>query len=71
VERAKKGLPALKANGSFQEWQDTNPRTWLTKAIFPHFPTYGSPFKMMEDFGIKFTAAGENIAMGQQQPEML
>jgi len=21
---------------------------------------------MMEDFGIKFTAAGENIAMGQQ-----
>lgn len=28
-------------------------------------PTYGSPFDMMKQFGISFTAAGENIAYGQ------
>lgn len=26
-------------------------------------PTYGSPFEMMTYFGIKYTAAGENLAM--------
>ena len=25
-------------------------------------PTYGSPFDMMKNFGIKYKAAGENIA---------
>jgi len=32
-------------------------------------PTYGSPFDMMKQFGISFTAAGENIAKGQKTPE--
>ena len=39
------------------------------KLFFPHTsPTYGSPFKMMESFGIRFSAAGENIAYGQRTP---
>jgi uncharacterized YkwD family protein/spore coat assembly protein SafA len=29
-----------------------------------HSPTYGSPFEMMKNFGIKYRYAGENIAMG-------
>ena len=36
------------------------------KNYFSHTsPTYGSPFDMMKNFGIKYMAAGENIAMGQ------
>ena len=32
-------------------------------------PTYGSPFDMMEKFGISYRAAGENIAKGQKTPK--
>ncbi len=31
-------------------------------------PTYGSPFDMLDFFGIEFTYAGENIALGQRTP---
>jgi len=31
-------------------------------------PVYGSPFDMMKQFGISYTAAGENIAKGQRTP---
>ena len=35
------------------------------KKYFNHTsPTYGTPFQMMESYGIKYTAAGENIAAG-------
>jgi uncharacterized protein YkwD len=41
----------------------------VDKGYFSHTsPTYGSPFKMMESFGIRFSAAGENIAMGMRTP---
>ncbi|HOP93758.1 MAG TPA: SafA/ExsA family spore coat assembly protein [Acetivibrio thermocellus] len=67
VERAKKGLPALKANWQLSRVARYKSEDMANKGYFSHTsPTYGSPFKMMEDFGIKFTAAGENIAMGQQ-----
>ena len=40
------------------------------KNYFDHnSPTYGSPFDMMKSFGISYTSAGENIAMGQKTPE--
>lgn len=32
-------------------------------------PVYGSPFDMLRNFGISFTAAGENIAKGQRTAE--
>lgn len=32
-------------------------------------PNYGSPFEMMQTFGVDYRAAGENIAMGQRSPE--
>lgn len=31
-------------------------------------PVYGSPFKMMKDFGISYRSAGENIAKGYATP---
>lgn len=34
-------------------------------------PTFGSPFEMMREFGISFSAAGENIAAGHTSPEMV
>jgi uncharacterized protein YkwD len=41
----------------------------INKNYFSHTsPTYGSPFKMMETFGVKFSSAGENIASGQKTP---
>lgn len=41
----------------------------INKNYFSHTsPTYGSPFNMMESFGLRFSAAGENIAMGQRTP---
>ena len=32
-------------------------------------PTYGSPFQMMRQLGIRYTSAGENIAMGYTSAE--
>jgi len=58
VERAKKGLPALKANWQLSRVARYKSEDMANKGYFSHTsPTYGSPFKMMEDFGIKFTAA--------------
>ena len=42
-------------------------REMIDKNYFSHTsPTYGSPFKMMESFGLRFSAAAENIAYGQR-----
>ncbi|GAE88864.1 SafA/ExsA family spore coat assembly protein [Acetivibrio straminisolvens] len=69
VERAKKGLPALKANWQLSRVARYKSQDMVDKGYFSHTsPTYGSPFRMMENFGIKYTAAGENIAMGQRTP---
>ena len=34
-------------------------------------PNYGSPFDMMQSFGITYSHAGENIAMGYSTPEVV
>jgi len=69
VERAKYGLPALKANWQLSRVARYKSQDMVDKGYFSHTsPTYGSPFKMMEAFGIKFSAAGENIAMGMRTP---
>ncbi|MBO1915365.1 hypothetical protein J4G37_62370, partial [Microvirga sp. 3-52] len=40
-----------------------------SKGYFSHTsPTYGSPFDQMKQFGVSYSAAGENIAMGQRTP---
>ena len=69
-QRANYGLPLLKANWELCRVARYKSQDMINKGYFSHqSPTYGSPFKMMEDFGIRFTAAGENIAYGQRTPE--
>jgi uncharacterized protein, YkwD family len=69
VERSKAGLGALQANWQLSRIARYKSQDMINKNYFSHMsPTYGSPFKMIETFGIRFSAAGENIAMGQRTP---
>ncbi|MFT5873314.1 MAG: putative YkwD family protein [Clostridium sp.] len=65
-ERAKLGLAPLKDNSELSNVARIKSGDMVAKNYFSHTsPTYGSPFDMMKKFGITYTAAGENIAMGQ------
>ena len=65
-ERAKVGLSALKDNWQLARVARYKSEDMRDKNYFSHTsPTYGSPFDMIKNFGIKYMAAGENIAMGQ------
>lgn len=67
AERTKKGLSPLKANWQLSRIARYKSQDMINKNYFSHYsPTYGSPFNMIENFGIRFSAAGENIAMGQK-----
>ncbi len=69
VERAKKGLQALKHNWELSRVARYKSQDFINKNYFDHqSPTYGSPFDMMKQFGIRYMAAGENIAKGQATP---
>jgi len=69
-ERAKAGLPALKSNWELARVARFKSEDMRDKNYFDHnSPTYGSPFDMMKNFGIKYQSAGENIAAGQKTPE--
>lgn len=69
VQRTKAGLQPLTQNWELSRVARYKSQDMIDKGYFSHTsPTYGSPFKMMESFGIRFSAAGENIAMGQQSP---
>lgn len=71
-ERMSRGLTAL-------VWDDTlgyvarlKSQDMINKNYFSHqSPTYGSPFQMMQHFGLKFSAAGENIAYGQSTAQQV
>lgn len=69
AERAKAGLPALTINWQLSRVARYKSQDMIDKKYFAHqSPTYGSPFDMIEAFGIRFTAAAENIAYGQKTP---
>ncbi len=69
VERSKAGLPALKINWQLSRVARYKSADMANKRYFSHnSPTYGSPFQMMENFGLRFSSAGENIAYGQRTP---
>ncbi|WP_064091316.1 CAP domain-containing protein [Rossellomorea aquimaris] len=69
-ERAKQGLPALKVDTELSKVAKEKSRDMQANNYFSHdSPTYGSPFDMMKQFGIQYSSAGENIAMGQPTPE--
>jgi len=69
VERARAGLQALSTNWQLCRVARYKSADMANRGYFSHTsPTYGSPFQMMENFGLRFTAAGENIAYGQRTP---
>lgn len=71
-ERAKRGLQTLSKNWQLARVARTKSQDMATKNYFSHqSPTYGSPFTMMQNFGLRFSAAGENIAMGQNTPQQV
>jgi len=66
VQRSRNGLAPLVANANLSRIARLKSQDMINKRYFSHYsPTYGSPFEMMQAFGIKFYSAGENIAMGQ------
>lgn len=67
VQRSQAGLQTLTQNWQLSRVARYKSQDFIDKNYFSHTsPTYGSPFTMMQNFGISFTAAGENIASGQQ-----
>jgi uncharacterized YkwD family protein/spore coat assembly protein SafA len=69
-ERAKAGLRPLTSNGALSAMAMDKAKDMYTNHYFDHTsPTYGSPFNMMTSYGIKYSYAGENIAMGQRTPQ--
>jgi uncharacterized YkwD family protein len=66
AERAKQGLQPLIADLDLSKVARIKSQDMVDKNYFSHqSPTYGSPFDMMKQFGIVYTAAGENIACNQ------
>lgn len=70
IERSRQGLQLLTENWQLSRVARYKSADMAAKNYFSHTsPTYGSPFTMMENFGIHYTSAGENIAMGQRTPQ--
>ena len=68
--RAQYGLGELKVNTELSRVARIKSQDMHDKGYFSHTsPTYGSPFDMMKQFGIKYRTAGENIAMGYRSPQ--
>lgn len=62
-ERKKTGRPLLTVDSTLEKAAQTKADDMVKNNYFSHTsPTYGSPFKMIQDFGISYKAAGENIA---------
>jgi uncharacterized YkwD family protein len=69
-ERAKVGLKPVVAKTDLTKVAQVKAEDMATNKYFSHTsPTYGSPFDMMKQFGINYSYAGENIAMGYRTPE--
>lgn len=64
--RAQNNVPALKLDMELTNVARIKSQDMVDNNYFSHnSPTYGSPFDMMDDFGIEYVKAGENIAGNQ------
>ncbi len=60
---ANNGLSPLQIDGEVQEVARLKAQDMVNNNYFSHTsPTYGSPFQMLNSFGVSYRAAGENIA---------
>lgn len=63
AERVKAGLKPLAVDLPLARVAEIKSRDMVDNNYFSHeSPTYGSPFEMMDQFGIRYRSAGENIA---------
>ncbi|SFE79140.1 CAP domain-containing protein [Alteribacillus iranensis] len=70
VEREQRGLEPLEAYSELSDVARDKSKDMRDNGYFSHdSPTYGSPFDMMDTYGIEYRGAGENIAAGQRTPE--
>ena len=68
--RKQNGLKELTHNWQLSRVARYKSQDMADKNYFSHTsPTYGSPFQMIQSFGISYRTAGENIAKGQRTPE--
>lgn len=72
IERQKAGLQTLKMDSAISNVARTKSKDMAVNNYFAHqSPTYGSAGDMLKKFGISWSAWGENIAAGQQTPEIV
>ena len=68
IERSKAGLSALTTNATLKAAADK--RAQETKVSFSHTRPNGSKFStVLQEYGISYRTAGENIAYGQRSPQ--
>jgi uncharacterized YkwD family protein len=68
-ERRRHRLPPLTAESNLQKAAQLKSEDMSVHNNLSHSsPTYGSPFQMLQDLGIEYSVAAENIAQGQQTP---
>lgn len=62
-EREKNNLPLLEIDLELTRVARIKSQDMVDQNYFSHYsPTYGSPFEMLDSFGIKYLHAGENLA---------
>lgn len=70
AERQKQGLSSLTLSNKLTAVANEKARDMAVNNYFSHTsPTYGSPFQMLQQYGIRYRTAGENIAAGQRTPQ--
>lgn len=70
IEREKNGLQPLTFDSSISNVARAKSKDMADNNYFAHqSPTYGSAGDMLRNFGINWSAWGENIASGQDTPE--
>lgn len=66
-ERSKQGLKKLTLAEDLTNIATTKSKDMAVNHYFDHTsPTYGTPFQMLQQYGINYKTAGENIAAGQK-----
>ena len=71
-ERSKQGLHALSLSKDLTSIANVKAKDMMSSHYFSHnSPTYGSPFEMLQRFGVHYSSAGENIASGQRSAEQV
>lgn len=69
-ERQKAGLNPLTMSDKLVNLAEMKAQDMAQNNYFSHTsPTYGSPFEMLQKYGVSYRSAGENIAAGQTTAE--